>query len=254
MVGGHKGSVAHLQVSYQIAAASGIGALTFLLPDSLRPMLGTIPEISFGPSTHSGSLAKKALAELIELSSHADTTLMGIDASNNSETAILLESFVGHYNGPLVVVDGALEVLATNPEIFAHRPQTLLILTMQQLFKLAGKLQLPLHIKPDSGLSGKVEIVSDLYGILKIDIALIGPEIIVKVGDDVSITPLQHQPANLLAIAYGVLAVFYTQNPTARYQGLTTGAFLIKQAVESAGDPSVAQICASLAKALENHE
>ena len=254
VVGGHRSGVAHLQVGYQIAAASGVGALTLLLPDALRPLLGTIPEITFGPSTSSGSLAKPALAELIELASNADTTLIGIDASNNSETAILFESFVAKYHQPLIVVDNGLEVIATNPEAFARRPDTLVILTMQQLFKLAGKLQLPLHIKPDAGLGGKVGIVNDLWEVLRTDLAIIGPEIIIKVGQRVSITPLEYQSANLLATAYGVLAVFYTQNPAAHYEGLTTGAFLVKQAIASAADPSVSQLSASLAKALDSHE
>lgn len=254
VVGGHKHGVANLQGTYQIAQAAGIGALSLLVPDALRPMLGTIPELAFAPSTHSGSLAKAALAELIDMSSHADTTLIGVNTSNNSETAILLESFVGKFQQPLVVADDGLEIIALTPELFAHRPNTLVILTMQQLFKLAGKLQLPLTIKPDTGLAGKVSILTELWNILKIDIALIGPEIIIKVGDKVSLTPLAEQPASLLPTAFAVLSVFYTQNPKARYEGLTTGAFLIRQAAQSAANPSIGEVCSSLTEALNSHE
>ena len=254
VVGGHLHGVALLQGGFQVAEAAGIGSLTVLAPDALRPLLGAITEIEFAPSTMSGSLAKAGMAHLLELSSYADACLIGPDLSNNSETAILIENFIDKYHQPLILADNGLEVIPQIPDSIRNRPNTLIILSMQQLFKLAGKLDLPINIRPDSGLVGKVEIVRDFWQVLKTHLALIGPEIIIKVGDQESATVITHQPASLPAAALGVLSVAYAQNPSSRYQGLTTGAFLIKQAVESAVDPSINQICASLTKALESHE
>lgn len=254
IVGGHKSSVALIQSTNQVAEAAGVGALSLLLPDALRPLIGGVPQVDFGPSTPSGSLAKAAMAQLVEMSSHADTTLLGPDASNNSETAILYENFIAHYQQPLILADEALGVIGMTPDEIRNRPHTLVVLTMQQLFKLADRLQMPVQIKPDSGVNGKVDIVADLSDVLKVDLALIGPEIIIKVGEQVSVTPLASQPTALVSAVYGAMAVFYTQNPAARYEGLTTAAFLIKQAIESAVDASVTQIAASLTEALKTHE
>lgn len=254
LVGGHKSNVALIQSSYQVAEAAGVGDLTILAPDALRTLVGAVPQIDFAPSTPSGSLAKAALAQLVELSSYADTVLLGLDASNNSETAILFENFVNHFHQPLILADEALSVIAMSPDAFRSRPQTLIILSMQQLFKLADQLQLPITIKPDSGIYGKIDIVASLWEVIKIDIALVGPEIIIKIGEQVSITPLASQPSALMPAAYAVLSVFYTQNPTARYEGLTTAAFLIKQAIESAANASIAEVSTSLVQALKTQE
>lgn len=254
IIGGHSNNVATLQSVYQIASACGIGALTILAPDELRPLLGTIPEIDFGPATQSGSLAKAALAPASELASHADATLIGPDLSNNSETAIMIEGFISKLTQPLLLADDGLELVAQAPDQLRSRPNTLVILTMQQLFRLAGKLELPVQIKPDAGIPGKVDILADFWKVLRVDLALIGPEIIIKVGDQVSVTRLTHQPASLMPTAIGTLAVFYTQNTKAHYEALTTGAYLVKQAVESAANPTIAEAAANLTKAIARAE
>lgn len=254
LVGGHTSGLATLQAVYQIAAACGIGALTILAPVTLRPMLGTIPEIDFGPATPSGSLAKPALAQLIELAGYADATLVGPDLSNNSETAIMIEGFMAKQRQALILADAGIELVAQAPDLIRGRPQTLLILTMQQLFKLAGKLELPLQIRPEAGIAAKLDILADFWNVVKVDLALIGPEIIVKSGNHVSITQPPGQPASLAPAAIGTLAVFYTQNPSARYEGLTTAAYLIKVAVESSSSPTIAEAANSLAKAISAAE
>lgn len=254
LIGGHKTGLAKLQASYQIAGAAGIGALTILAPDSLRPMLGTIHDIQFAPSTPSGSIAKSALGQIQSAASYADATVLGLDSSNNSETIITLERFIEDYHQPLILVDDGLDLIAQAPDALSGRPKTMAILTMQQLFKLAGKLELPLTIRPDSGQTGKVDILAELWELLKIDLALIGPEIIIRVGDQTSITTLPKQPTNLLTASYGILSDFYTQNPSATYQGLTTGAFLVKQAIEVAAGESIADLASAITKVLSQFE
>lgn len=254
VVGAHTNGLATLQSVYQIAEAAGIGSLTLLVPETLRSMLGAVPEINFAPATVAGSLAKASLGQMIELASYADAVLVGPDLSNNSETAILIESFIGHYDRPLILTDDALEVITQSPDLVRSRPNTLIVLTMQQLFKLAGKLGVPLQIKPDGGITNKIEILTDFWSALRVDLALVGPEVIVKTAERVSVTALSNQPATLLPAAYGVLSVFYTQNPKAHYEGLTTGTFLLSQAINSTTDTSIANVTASLTKALQERD
>ncbi len=254
LVGGHKGGVATLQGTHQVAGATGIGALTLLVPDVLRPLLGTLPEIDFGATTLSGSLGNGSLATMQELADHADAVVLGADASNNSETTILTEKFVTSYNRSLVLVDDAFNMIVQTPDLIRDRQNTLIVLSMQQLFKLAGQLNLPIHIRPDAGVSGKVEILESFWNVLKVDLALVGPEIIIKVGDKVSVTALRSQPAGLLPAAYGVLSVFYTQNQKAPYEGLTTGAYLLKMGVPEEASASLGDICTGLIEVLKAHE
>jgi hypothetical protein len=252
VAGGQKNSFSDLQAVYAAAAASGIGSLTLLAPDRLRPMLGTIPEIDFAPSTNSGSLAKASLAQLMELSAFADTTLIGPDLSNNSETAILMESFIDKYQRSLVITQDMLEVVGLSPDKIRSRPNTLLILTMQQLFKLANSLRLPIQISPEAGIIAKIEILKDFWEILRIDLALVGPELIIKTDQQASVTKLPSHPGQLLPISSGVLSVSYAQNPHNHYEGLTTSAFLLRAA--TAGAVSVDAICRAIAQAIQAHE
>ncbi len=250
VVGGHSQGVASLQATYQIAAASGIGSLTLVVPETLRRLLGTIPAIEFAPATVAGSLAGVATGQLMELASYADAVLIGPDLSNNSETAILVESFITGFHQPLILAGDGLGLISQSPETLRDRPNTLVILSMQQLFGLAGKLGLALAIAAEDQITAKLAIVADFWQTLRVDLALVGPEIIIRAGERVSVTPLTSQPANLQAAAAGVLGVSYTQNPSARYEGLSTGAFLIKEAIMQTPDPTVAGLASSLIKVI----
>ncbi|HSX15124.1 MAG TPA: hypothetical protein VLE72_04475 [Candidatus Saccharimonadales bacterium] len=231
IVGGRRGAIAVLQSVFQTAVAAGIGQIKILAPDVLKPLLSGVAEASFGPSTNSGSLARLGLDLLTELASDADAALLGADLSNSSETAILAERFIASYHQGLILVADAIPMIAQSPDVVRQRPRTLLVFTMQELFKLAGKLGLPIHIRPEAGLAAKVEIASDFWELSRIDLALIGPEIIIRSGSKTSITPLPPKTRLEPTAAAGVLSVFYTQNPSASFEGLTTGAFVLAQSV-----------------------
>lgn len=254
IIGGHTQNVASLQSVYQIATAVGIGSVTPVVPDTLRSLVGPIPGIELAPATVAGSLGKAALAQILDLASYSDAVLIGPDLSNNSETAILIESFVAKFRQPLILADDALGLISQSPDLVRSRPNTLLILTMQQLFKLAGKLGIGLKIAPDGQITAKLGIVDDFWQTFKVDLALIGPEIIIRVGNKVSVTALPSQPASLLAASWAALAVAYAQNPASRYEGLTTGSFLLREAIETTGGATITELASGLTKALNAQE
>ena len=89
----------------------------------------------FAPSTPSGSFAAKALGELVPLSAWADAVLWAGDLGRNSETAILIEKFFEHYDGPVTLTCDAVDYIVATPYPVLQRANTLLVLSFAQLQK-----------------------------------------------------------------------------------------------------------------------
>ena len=138
IMGGNVHGFAAAAEAYAAATKSGIGVARVLLPDSLEKTLGRFFETGeYMPSTPSGSFSRSALAPSLAGSLWADGVLLAGDFGRNSETAILLEQFVLKYKGQLVVTKDAVNYFNDLPKILLERPDTVLVLTMAQLQKLA---------------------------------------------------------------------------------------------------------------------
>lgn len=130
--------------AYGDALEAGIGTAKVLLPDSMHKVVRDIfPEAEFAPSTPSGSFARTTLATALDMADWADGVLLAGDLGRNSETAIFLESFVGKYAGPLVITKDAAEYCLNTPTSCLTRPDTVAVITMAQLQKLAGAAKFP---------------------------------------------------------------------------------------------------------------
>ena len=124
--------------AYGEAMQAGVGVARVLLPDSLQKTVGKMfPGAEFGPSTPSGSFAREALGELLPAAQWADGVLIAGDLGRNSETAILLESFAKKYSGQISLTSDAADYFIANPQEILARPDTLLIVSVAQLQKLA---------------------------------------------------------------------------------------------------------------------
>ncbi|HXY18323.1 MAG TPA: hypothetical protein VEH48_02805, partial [Candidatus Nitrosopolaris sp.] len=100
IVGGNSHGFAAPASAFAAAGTAGIGAARVLLPDATQKTIGTgFTDAVFAPSTPSGSFSRQALAELLENAGWADGVLLAGDFGRNSETAILLESFLDKYKG-----------------------------------------------------------------------------------------------------------------------------------------------------------
>src|ERR1700761_4807369 len=98
--------------AYGDALEAGVGSATVLLPNSMQKVVGDIfPEAEFAPSTPSGSLARISLAQLLELAEHANGTLFPGDIGRNSETTVLLESFLEKYHGQVTLTKEAADII-----------------------------------------------------------------------------------------------------------------------------------------------
>jgi ADP-dependent NAD(P)H-hydrate dehydratase / NAD(P)H-hydrate epimerase len=144
IVGGHAHGFAIPAQAYQESIKAGIGVAKVLLPDALQKLVGTHMEAAeFAPSTPSGSFGRKSLLDLMERADWADGTLIAGELGRNSETAIVLESFVEKYEGRLTLTRDSVDYYYHIAEKLLRRPATLLVVSMAQLQKLCMAARFP---------------------------------------------------------------------------------------------------------------
>ncbi len=140
IIGGNQHGFAAPAQGYELAIKAGIGTARVVLPDKLRRQIqkfqGVNLEMEYAPSTISGSLASKALAEILDASNWADGILLAGDLGRNSETAILLEKLVSKTKLPITLTKDAVDYFTSNPLPVISRGNTCLVLSLAQLQKL----------------------------------------------------------------------------------------------------------------------
>ena len=253
VVGGYLGDFSLPTAVYGLALAAGVGDCSVALPDSLLKYLAGTPATTFVPSSHSGSLGREALGHILDLGEEADAVAIGAGLSNNSETATLIERLLQELDRPIIAFADALVALQYNVKLLTDRTNALIILTMPELFKLAGHLSVPIHIRREGGLVNKIEIVQAVKAEVVADLVIYGVETIVAQGTNVSVTPTNPVLSRLPAAYYGVVSVFWLQNRAQPYEGLTTAAWILRQAgadLTQQEVPTASSIAKNVAKSL----
>lgn len=221
IIGGTGQGFAGAAESYAAAEKAGIGTIRVILPASLqRTVAKLFPAAEFAPSTPSGSFGMSALAEILAAANWADGVLIAGDTGHNSETTQLLEAFCTKYNGQLTLAGDSIDTLMTNPAQILDRPETTLVLTFEQLQKLATAAH---HHEAFISDMGVVLLVERLLDFAKLHPAhlLVSHDQIAAVAVDglVSTTQLAGQSPTLLAAG---AATWWLQNPSKPYEALTT--------------------------------
>lgn len=142
IVGGNLHGFAAPGLAYVEAGKAGIGTTRVLLPDALRKLVGGFIENGeFAPSTPSGSFARQALDGWLEHAAWADAVLLAGDFGRNSETSIVLESFLRHASLPVVLTKDALDYALAMPTPLLDRPATVAVASVAQVQKLAQQVR-----------------------------------------------------------------------------------------------------------------
>jgi len=210
--------------AYGDALEAGVGAATVLLPGSMQKVVSDIfPEAEFAPSTPSGSFARESLASILDLSSRADGVLLPGDIGRNSETTVLLESFLQKYPGQVTLTKEAADVLIRQPLQILQRQHTLLVLAMGQLRQLGSAAHFPRAFTTEMGLVQLVESLHDFTERYPLGIITRHQDhYVVAVNGQVSTTAVKtDQPVWRLTTAAHA-AVWWLQNPTKPFEALTT--------------------------------
>lgn len=257
VIGGHSKDFSLPTAIYGLVQASGIGECAVALPNSLSKLLAGTPATTFVASTQAGSIGRDALGRLLELAEDADAIAIGAGLSNNSETAGLTEKLLSLVEQPVIVFADTLIALQFNIRLVTDRPNTLIILTMPELFKVAGQLSIPISIRPNGGLINKLEIIKSVKEAMTADLVVYGSDTIVATADKLSVTPANPVLSRLPAAYYAVLSVFWLQNRSKPYEGLTTAAWILHQAgrdLQQQQVPTVGSVGQAIAAALEQAE
>lgn len=222
IIGGNLHTFSAPGQAFQAAVEAGVGVAKVLLPEGLRKTIGaTLENAEFAPMNKSGSFAKEALAEWLDWSAWADCVLSAGDMGRNSETAIVLESFLSRYHGPLVITQDSLNLLTTRPQDLFARPHTVIVASFGQLQKVWPVVSAGDVIQYRSPLATNVSLLHEASTKLAAFVVTKHNEdVIVAVDGRVSTTKLP-EPVWRVRTATA-MAVWWLQNPSKPFEALTS--------------------------------
>lgn len=226
IIGGNLHGFAAPANAYQAAVKASVGTAKVLLPDALQKTVGSIVENGeFAPSTPSGSFSKRALAEWLDWSRWSDAVLLAGDLGRNSETAIAIEQFTAKYRRQLVLAKDAIDYFYSQPSHILERTDTLLVLGLSQLQKLARHVRWPQAISFDMGQAQLVEWLHDFTNHYACHIITYhNPTMFVAVGGQVSTTQKGELESWRVTTAASA-AVWRLQNPRKLFEASTTALY-----------------------------
>lgn len=223
VVGGNAHGFAAAGEAFAVAEGTGAGVVKVVLPDALKRTVGVLGPYDYAPSTPSGSFGREALNELLTGAHWADLVLVAGDLGRNSETAVLLESFIQSYTGPLVLTKDAIDYCYATAELIMNRPQTTLVLSLAQLQKLGTALH---HKTPFLLGMGTLLLVQALHDFSQQYGATIitkeSGNLIVAHQGKVSTTRLQQEQEIWRVTTAARAAVLWMQNPNQPYEAMTS--------------------------------
>lgn len=227
IIGGQQQSFNAVSAAYSAAVKAGIGTARVILPDSLQKMLVKLfPEAEYAPSTPIGSFSRQALDMLLEAGAWSDCVLLAGDFGRNSETAILLESFINKYNGPLGLTGDSLDYFQNSNATLLRRANTVIVTEVSKLQKIA---QGQAALKQIADLAVLVRQLSDWSKNIKPAIVTTHQnQIIVACQEQISTTPLNQQSDTTALAAYA--SVWRLQQPQKAFEAITTAVYCYTQA------------------------
>lgn len=227
VIGGNKYGFSAPAEAYAEAVSAGIGVTRVLLPLSIKKVAGALlPGLEYAASNPSGSFSKQALAEFLEQAVWADCVLFAGELGHNSETAILIESFLNKYSGRVCLTQDAVEYCLAQPNLVLKRPETLLVLTMAQLQKLAVNAKFKVVFKIGIDL---IHLVDGLHEFTTQHNAMIIvkhlDQMVVAVNGQVSTTNLKESLETWRIKIAAQTSVWWLQNPVKPFESITTSVY-----------------------------
>lgn len=224
IIGGNLHGFSAPASAFNAADRAGIGMTRVLLPDAIQKSVKAfMPEADFGPSTPSGSFATASLDTLLENAAWSDAVLFAGDLGRNSETAVLLESFITKYSGLLVLTKDSLDYLTETPQIIINRPDTLVVASFAQLQKLFISSKSPQAITYDMGLVRLVDALHNFSQQHQVHIMTKYHDAYIAASSgNVSTTKEQSAKEIWRVETAAAASVWWLQHPTTPFEALTS--------------------------------
>ncbi len=224
IIGGSQFGFVEPSEAYKVAEKAGVGTARLILPESLRKYTGrTFSMGELAPITRSGSFSLQALAAFVDNAVWADAVLVAGGIGRNSETTVLLETFLEKHQGKVALTKDAADLLCTQPIVVLHRPNTLLVVAMGQLRQLGMAAHFPRAFTSQMGL---VQLADNLHEFTKrFELAIITRHqnhYVVAVGGQVSTTPVKTEQPIWRITTAATATVWWLQNPSKPFEALTT--------------------------------
>jgi NAD(P)H-hydrate repair Nnr-like enzyme with NAD(P)H-hydrate dehydratase domain len=235
IIGGNSHGFSAPGIAYNTSLSSGAGVVRVILPDSVKKVVkGLLPDADFAASTPSGSFAKFSLNDLLSVAEWSDAVLLAGDFGRNSETAILLESFVNKYTGLLTITQDAVDYFKETPKVLVDRSNTCIVLSRGQLQKLFINTS---TITPITSTMSAPQLAQALHDYSFNHPACIVTKhndlLFVALGGQVSTTPVvnvvdantgqTNEPKRIWRVETATKAtVYWLQNPQKPFQATTT--------------------------------
>lgn len=220
LVGGHRDGFANLQKLYAEFDAAQVAECRLALPDKLSRLVGNLIGVSLVASTPSGSIARDALAELEYLANESDLVSIGPDLSNNSETTLAMQRLIDETRASVLIPPMSTEQLLPEIGEWKVKDNLLIFLTYKQLYKLAAKLAVDVHIPLNPTTDSLAEMAAKISKeFLPSMVINFENNLIIAVQGQTSVTQVSR-------LDVGLIATLWLQNQSKRYEALTTAAYL----------------------------
>jgi ADP-dependent NAD(P)H-hydrate dehydratase / NAD(P)H-hydrate epimerase len=213
IIGGNSHGFGAPGMAYNIALEAGAGICRVLLPDAIKKIVKSIlPDADFALSTPSGSFSRQALDALLQIAQWSDAVLLPGDVGRNSETAMLLESFVEKYKGMLTITQDAVDYFKETPAQLLDRDKTLIVLSLAQLQKIFSSSSAVVPITLGMNTAQLVDALHDFTQIHPACIVTSHNEMIfVAFGGQIITT--KHEEKTWRVKTASRASVFWLQNP-----------------------------------------
>lgn len=221
IIGGNLHDIARISEAAGVAYKAGAGTVRILVPDALKKLIGISEDVFYGTSNPSGAFSRQSLSEWLELASWADTVLLPGELGKNSETAIVLESFIEKYTGPLTVTRDAIDLLA-HKQLLLNREKTLLVASFGQLQTLLAHLGITISM--DAPLQKITEDCLEAGRAISTSfITSVHDMCLITAQGKASATPIKEKSWRLLASVYA--SVWMMHFPDKPFEALTSSIF-----------------------------
>ena len=230
IIGGSTNGFAHTVGCFSEANKAGAGVVRVLIPESTKKLIGHVSEdIIYGSTTKSGGFSQAALAEFIESSEWSDCVLLSGELGNNSDTTILFEKYLEKYNESLIISGDAFDFSSSFWKKLLKSHQTIFILDLTKLQKLAAHAGLTTAVTSKVSLLNLIEILHEMTELNQASLVIeFNDFIIVASQGYVSTTKIENTNNIQIKLASNS-AVWYMQNKSKIFEALTCAAITSQQ-------------------------
>lgn len=224
IIGGHAHGFDAVGRLYQASLSAGIGGAKAVLPSELKRLVGaSLPDTVFTELAPEPGQLQSAKTDLLAFSEWADGICL-VQTGNNSKTALLISSFLGSYDGPLIVTDDLVDLLKHDWEQYASRDSTLFVLSFEGLQKLTAAVKSPVGLRHDMGLRPLVLALRQISEQITAPITTVYEQaVLVGFGGQVVSTARASQPDPIMLAGWS--ATWWLQQPNKPLEALATAAF-----------------------------